>query len=249
MDRSLFLAMSGAVQTMNAQSIHANNLANVSTDGFKADFEQARSMQVFGASFPSRVYAMVEEPGTDTTAGSLDTTGNPMDVAVNGNGWFAVRAPDGSEAYTRAGDLHLGQDGQLYNGQGYAMVGSDGKPLVLPGNAIQVAIGEDGTVSYLTPDSGLSGVTVAGSIKLVSLKGSSLNKGTDGLLHLPAGSALPAADPSVRLVSGAVERSNVNAVGELTRIIELSRQFEMQVKFMQDAQSNDQYMAHILQYN
>ncbi len=247
MDKSLFLALSGAVQTMNAQAVHANNLANVSTTGFKTDLEQARSMQVFGSTFPSRVYAMIEEPSTDTSAGVLNTTGNPLDVAINGPGWLAVQAADGSEAYTRAGDFSLGTDGLLRNGGGFVALAANGKPLVLPGNAINVAVGGDGTVSYQTPDSGLAGTSIADSLKLVQLKNNDLHKGTDGLMRLPGGSKLPATDPTVRVVSGAVETSNVSAVGELSRIIELSRQFEMQVKFMQDAQSNDQYMARILQ--
>ncbi|NNM50798.1 MAG: flagellar basal body rod protein FlgF [Pseudomonadales bacterium] len=246
MDKSLYLAMSGAAQTLNAMAIHANNLANVSTNGFEADLEQARSMQLFGQTYPSRVYAMIEEPSTNTNHGAINTTGNALDVVVSGQGWLAVQAPDGSEAYTRAGDFHLGVDGVLRNGAGFAALGSSGKPIVVP-NAIRVQIGNDGTISYQSPDAALTGLEVVDNLKMVTLDPTQLHKGTDGLMHVTAGSAAPVADPSLHLNTGVVESSNVSAVGELARVIELSRQFEMQVKFMQDAQNNDQSMARIMQ--
>ncbi|MEO5344649.1 MAG: flagellar hook-basal body complex protein, partial [Gammaproteobacteria bacterium SHHR-1] len=92
MDRMLYVAMSGAKETMLAQSANNNNLANASTTGFRADLQQFRSMPVFGNGHPTRVYAMSERPATDFTAGPLIQTGHDLDVAINGNGWIAVQA-------------------------------------------------------------------------------------------------------------------------------------------------------------
>ena len=112
MDKAIFIAMSGAKQTMLAQQAHANNLANVKTTGFKEDFTQARSMPVYGEYYPTRAYAMTERPGTNFDSGPLIQTGNNLDVAIKGDGWIAVQAEDGSEAYTRAGDFNIDINGQ-----------------------------------------------------------------------------------------------------------------------------------------
>src|SRR5690554_7513114 len=131
MDKSLFISMTGASQNMLAQRAHANNLANVATTGFRRDFEQARSMPVFGDSFPTRVYAMTERPGTDLSAGAMQETGRDLDVAVNGEGWIAVQAPDGTEAYTRAGSLQIDVFGVLRTSSGLPVLGNAG-PIALP---------------------------------------------------------------------------------------------------------------------
>jgi len=113
MDKMLYISMTGASQNTLAQRAHANNLANISTTGFRRDYEQARSMPVFGDSYPARVYAMTERPATDFTPGSLQETGRDMDVAVDGQGWIAVQAADGSEAYVRTASLQIDALGQL----------------------------------------------------------------------------------------------------------------------------------------
>lgn len=127
MDRSLYIAMSGAKQTLMAQATNANNLANAQTTGFKSDMEQFRSMPVFGAGYPTRVYAMTERPGTDFTPGAIQTTGKELDVAINGKGFFAVQDSEGKEAYTRAGDLHLTPEGLLQTGTGLQVIGQNGQ--------------------------------------------------------------------------------------------------------------------------
>ena len=246
MDRSLYVAMSGAAQAQNAMSVHANNLANVSTRGFKADLEQARAMTVFGPVYPSRAYAMIEEPSTNMAMGSIENTGNPLDVVPSRGNWIAVQGPNGQEAYTQAGDLQIGADRTLRNGAGFAVLGSNGKPLQIP-QASRVEIGEDGSVYFQAMDGRLTDLAVLDKIKLVQLDPSQISKGVDGLMHLPAGSKLPLANASATVVKGSVESSNVNAVAEMTHIIEVSRQYEMQIKFMQDAQNNDQSLAQIMQ--
>ncbi|MBS1213395.1 MAG: flagellar basal body rod protein [Proteobacteria bacterium] len=147
MDRSLFVAMSGAKQILQAQTANANNLANANTTAFRADLEQFRSQPVFGPGHPSRVYAMLERPGVDLSAGSIQPTGRELDVAVDGEGWIAVKAKDGGEAYTRAGDLHVTAQGQLLTGEGLPVLGNNG-PITVP-PAQRMEIGIDGTISVI----------------------------------------------------------------------------------------------------
>ena len=145
MDKMLYVSMSGASQNTLAMRAHANNLANISTSGFRRDFEQARSMQVFGDSFPARVFAMSERPGTDFSHGSLQETGNELDIAIDGDGFVAVQAPDGSEAYVRTAGMHIDALGMLRTGDGLPVLGNGG-PIAVPPEE-KVEIGQDGTIS------------------------------------------------------------------------------------------------------
>lgn len=256
MDRALYVAMSGAKQNMLAQRGHANNLANANTTGFKADLHQARSMPVFGEHFPSRAYAMTERPASDFTPGSPIETGRELDVAVQGEGWIAVQAPDGAEAYTRAGDLQIDANGVLRNGAGLPIIGNGG-PIVLP-PAAKVEMGADGTISVLEIGQPPETIAEVDRIKLVNPPLDQLEKGVDGLMRLkpadPAAGAVGAAGPAVappdgnvRMVGGYLESSNVNPVEEMTQILALSRQFEMQVKLMRSADENTEAAARLLQ--
>ena len=243
MDRMLYVAMSGANQTMLAQAANTNNLANVSTTGFRADFEQFRAMPVFGDGYGSRVYAMTERPRTDLTGGALQTTDRDLDMAISGEGWFAVQTPEGGEAYTRAGDLRVTPNGQLVNGAGHVMLGDAG-PLVIP-PFDKLNIGDDGTITIQPLGQGPDNLAVVGRVKLVRPDPATLEKGLDGLMHLPEDEvALP--DAGVRLISRALEGSNVNAVEAMVNMMELSRQYEMQVKMMKTAEENDQASTRLL---
>ena len=133
MDNVLYISMTGAVEIMQAQTIHANNLANVSTHGFQADLAQARAMQVYGDGLPARVYVGTESPATNLSPGSLSETGRSLDIGISGQGYLAVQLADGSEAYTRAGDLHVDSLGQLLTGSGHLVLGDGGHQVrVLP---------------------------------------------------------------------------------------------------------------------
>ena len=145
MDKSLYISMTGASQNAMAQRAHANNLANLTTTGFRRDFEQARSMPVFGDGYATRAYAMTERPGTDMSAGVMQETGRELDVAVQGEGWIAVQAADGTEAYTRAGSLNIDAFGVLRTSSGLPVLGNGG-PIAIP-PAQKVEIGSDGTIS------------------------------------------------------------------------------------------------------
>ncbi|MDF3874039.1 flagellar basal-body rod protein FlgF [Pseudomonas putida] len=244
MDKMLYVAMTGASQNALAQKAHANNLANVSTLGFQRDLEQARSMPVFGESLPSRAYAMTERPATDFDHGPLVETGRDLDVAVDGDGWIAVQAPDGSEAYTRTGSLNIDALGVLRTGSGLAVLGNGG-PIAIPPEE-KVEIGQDGTISIRSLGESPAVMAEVDRIKMVKPDLASLTKGTDGLIRTRDGQPA-AADATVKVVSGFQEGSNVNAVDEMTSIMALSRQFELQVKMMTAAKENDESMARVLQ--
>lgn len=246
MDKALYIAMSGAKQNMLAQRAHANNLANINTTAFKEDFAQARAMPVFGEHHPSRAYALTERPGTNFEPGPLNQTGNALDIAVKGEGWIAVQAADGGEAYTRAGDLQVDVNGQLRTGGGLPVMGNGG-PIVLPPSA-NVEIGADGVVSVLPLGSGATGLAEVDRIKLVKPDSANLEKKEDGLMHLKEEGVVPP-DGTVRVETGFLEGSNVNAVSSLTDILSLSRQYELQVKLMSQADQISQQTARLLQFS
>lgn len=245
MDRALYIAMSGAKQNTLGQAAHANNLANASTTGFRSDYTQSRAMGVFGDYFPTRAYAMTERPASDFREGPLVETGRNMDVAIEGEGWFAVMGPDGKEAYTRAGDLSVDPAGRLINGSGLQLIG-DGGPVVLP-EFQSIEISKAGIVTIQPLGENPAAVAEPVQLKLVNPDPQQLEKGEDGLFRFRDPQAGDAnADPSISLVGGFVEGSNVNAVTELTSLISLNRQYEMQVKLMKRVDENSAATTQIL---
>lgn len=248
MDKSLYIGMSGAKQNMLAQRAHANNLANVNTTGFKRDFAQARSMPVFGESLPTRAYAMTERPGTDLTAGALMDTGRQLDIAVDGDGWLAVRNQQGQEVFTRSGSLQIDVSGLLRTASG-EMVSGNGGPIALP-PFDNLHIGADGTLSIVPPGGPADQLVEVDRLKLVSPPKNTLEKGEDGFMRRKPGAALEGEEPvdgNLRVVSGFLESSNVNAVEEMIANLQLARQYEMQVKVMRTADDNSEAAARLLQ--
>jgi len=240
-DKLLYVAMSGASQNSLALRSHANNLANVATSGFRRDFEQARAMPVYGDGFPARAYAMTERPATDFASSSLQETGNPMDVAIRGDGWLAVQAKDGSEAYVRCASLVIDAQGVLRTQTGLAVLGNGGPIAVPPQQSLEIAA--DGTIS-IRP-TGSEALAQIDRLKLVNADSRSLQKGLDGLIRHKEAQVLPA-DGQVQVTAGFLESSNVNAVAEMTEILALSRQFELSVKMMKSAEDDDAALAQIM---
>jgi flagellar basal-body rod protein FlgF len=241
MDRMIYLGMVGARDTADAQGIVSNNLANANTTGFRADLEQLRSLPVYGAGYASRAFSVAETPASDLSPSAPIKTGRDLDVAVQGDGWIAVQAPDGSEAYTRAGDLRLAAGGVLTSGSGNPVLGNGG-PIALP-PVQKVEIGSDGTISAQLL--GQTEMAVLDRIKLVRPPQDQMLKGEDGLFRLKSGDDAPA-DAGVSLVSGAVESSNVNSVEALVRMMDLARLFELQVKVMKEAENTDVATTRLL---
>lgn len=243
MDKSLYLSMTGASQNAMAQRSHANNLANMTTTGFRKDFEQARSMPVFGDGFATRAYAMTERPGTDLSAGVMQETGRELDIAVQGEGWIAVQAPDGTEAYTRAGNLKVDVFGVLRTGNGMPVLGNGG-PIAIP-PAEKIEIGSDGTISIRALGEAPTVMAEVDRIKLVNPDPAGMRKSPDGMMR---GELLEQpADGAVQVATGFLEGSNVNAVEEMTSMLALARQFELHVKMMRTADENAQASDRVLQ--
>ncbi len=246
MDRMLYIAMTGAKQTMYAQSVNSNNLANASTTGFRADLNTYLSVPIAGEGYPSRINTVTQTMETDFTPGSINATGRELDMAVKGEGWIAVQAKDGSEAYTRAGDLRIATGGLLTNGAGHPVIGNGG-PIVIP-PAEKLEIGVDGTISIRPVGQAASVLVTVDRIKLVNPGFDQIAKGADGLMRTKNG--LPAApDVNTTLVSGALETSNVNTIDALVKQIALARQFEVQVKAMSTVDENAQMTTQMMRIN
>lgn len=243
MDGMLYVAMNGAKQIQAQQATNTHNLANANTTGFRADFDTLRSLPVYGPGNPSRVYSVDERSGVNFDVGQVTQTGRELDISINGKGLIAVQAPDGSEAYTRAGDLRVVNGGLLETGAGFSVMGNDG-PIALPPYE-KLDIAADGTLSIVPLGQDANALAVIDRIKLVNPPLDNLEKRLDGLITTKDGGAA-VADASVRIASGTVEGSNVNSVSELINMIELARKFEMQVKLMETAENNDSSSATIL---
>jgi flagellar basal-body rod protein FlgF len=244
MDKAMYIGMTGASQAMQAQTIQANNLANASTTGFRADLMQATFEEVQGAALDSRVYNRLLQNGTDFSAGPMVQTGNELDVAVAGEGFIAVLAPDGREAYTRAGDFQINAFGELLTGNGLPVLGNGG-PIAIPPNQ-KIEIGSDGTISVLEQGQGAEAITAFDRIKLVRPALTDMVKGEDGLVRRVDGTdAL--ADAELRVQSGFLEGSNVNVVDAMVDMIGLTRNYELNVKLIQTVEENSEVSARLLQ--
>ena len=246
MDRLIYVAMTGAKATLDQQASVAHNLANVSTTGFRAELSAFRAVPVQGEGGATRTFVVDATTGADFAPGAVQHTGRDLDIAVQGKGWIAVQAADGTEAYTRAGNLRLSPNNELVTASGNAVLG-DGGPVAIPSDT-RITIGGDGTVSTVPTDNRVSQNSTVGRIKLVNPPEGELERGGDGLFRLRGGGAAPV-DDSVRLVSGAVESSNVNPVECMVSMITLSRQFDMQMKLLQNAESNSRQASQLLGIN
>jgi len=243
MDRLIYTALSAARSLVDRQAVVANNLANVNTDGFRADVSMLAAAPVSGAGLATRVAVTDGTPATDFTPGPSIQTGRALDVAIQGQGWLTVQAPDGSEAYTRAGSLAVSSDGTLVTQSGLPVL-SDSGPIAIPPDST-ISIGSDGTVSAIPTQPPFTNATPLGQLKLVNPGDQNLVKGPDGLFRQKDGSDA-AADATVSVVSGVLEGSNVSPAEVMVSMISLARQFEMQMKMLQSAQDNSQHAAELL---
>ena len=244
MDRSLYVAMTGAKDILDAQAVNNFNLSNASTTGFKADLAAFQSQAVTGSGYASRVYATTANIGWDQSQGALTTTDRPLDVAVQGPGLIAVQGPNGQEAYTRNGDLHVTQDGLLVTSTGQIVLGDNGPISIPPSSSIKIA--DDGTVSVLPNGQPAESLAAIGRIKLVNPDPATLIRESGGLFQL-AGGAAASADASVKLSSGVLESSNVDLASAMVNMIDLARNFELQVKAMKNADENASASSQLLQ--
>ncbi len=243
MDRMIYLALSGANAAMHRQQVIAHNLANVSTNGFRAELSTFRSVPLRGEGASTRAFALEATAGHLDTPGPIQHTGRNMDIAAVGRAFFAVQALDGTEAYTRAGSLQVSSQGQLVGVNGLPMLDDGGAPIDVPANA-QVMIARDGSVSARVGDEPPQAI---GRLKLVTPDDDAqrLVRGNDGLFRGADGGPLQA-DPAASLVDGALEGSNVNPVEAMVAMISAARQFELQMRMLQNAERNDQTASRLL---
>ncbi len=243
MDRMIYVAMTGAKHVMTKQATTAQNIANVSTTGFRAQMDAFRSVPVLGAEKPTRTYVVDSTVGSDFSAGGIQQTGRALDVAVQGKGWIAVQMVDGSEAYTRNGSFKLSENGVLQSEAGLSIMG-DGGPISIPPD-VHVSVAKDGTVSAIDTTSTPATVNVLGRIKLVNPSEANLVRGEDGLFRTRDG-VTPQADENVALHGGALESSNVNAAEAIVDMISLARQFEMHMNLIKNAEENEAKATQLL---
>ncbi len=246
MDRLIYTAMTGAKHILEQQATTSNNLANASTSGFRAQIDSFRAVPVQGDGLATRAFVVDATVGADFTPGTVQSTGRPLDVALQGKGWLVVQMADGSEAYTRGGGLSTSANGLLQTGAGLTVQG-EGGPIAVP-PAATVAIASDGTVSTIATDTKPASTTVIGRLKLVNPPEQSLVRGDDGLFRLRDGSTAEA-DPAVTVVAAALEGSNVNPVDAMVDMISLARQFDTQMSLLKNAESNAGKATEILTLN
>ncbi|GAB2798522.1 flagellar basal-body rod protein FlgF [Halomonas shantousis] len=248
MDRILYTAASGTKQIMDRQAVDNHNLANISTPGFRAQLMAMRAVPVQGDGLATRVSAAATTPGYDFRAGNFTPTGRTLDVALKDNAWLAVQTPDGSEAYTRRGDLQVDSTG-LLTVLDRPVMGEDG-PIFLPLEA-NVTIGEDGSISVIEPGQKPDAIEPVARLKLVTPPQAQLQRGEDGLFRLPPPPGEDIAPPQplddqARLASGALEGSNFSATDAMVAMIDSSRSYDMQMKIIESVDENEQRANNIL---
>lgn len=246
MDRLIYTAMTGASHVLNQQAATSDNLANNNTPGFRAAINTFRAVPLQGEGLPTRAFVVDSFAGSDFSSGVMEPTGRELDVAVNGKGWFAVQMPDGSESYTRNGSFQTSPNGILQTRTGLNVMGENG-PITVPPNT-EVTIAKDGTISTVPSGPIPTAVQVVGRLKLVNPPESQLARGDDGLFRT-SNKQPAAADATVTVAAGNLESSNVNVVETMVNIIQLSRQFEMQMKMLQTADSDAKQASQIMNIN
>lgn len=242
MDHLIYTAMSGASAAAQRQSVLANNLANASTQGFRAELSTFRAVPLRGDGATTRVFAMEATSGHDEKPGAIQRTGRTLDMAAQGNAWFAVQGLDGTEAYTRAGAFQVSPEGTLMTTGGLMVLSDGGAPIDVPPGA-DISVGSDGTVSAQTPGTPSSTI---GRIKLASATAEDrLVRSEDGLFRTTSLNPL-ATDATARLETGALEGSNVNPIETMVGMIAAARQFEQQMRLLQTAETSDKSAAQLL---
>jgi flagellar basal-body rod protein FlgF len=242
MDRIIYTSMTGANAAEHRQAVLANNLANVSTNGFRAELSTYRAVPVRGDGATTRVMAAEATPGFLDLPGAPQHTGRAMDAMTKGNAWFAVQGLDGTEAYTRNGSFDVSPQGQVVTTNGLVVLNDGGAPIAVPQGS-EITIGLDGT---LTAKTGTQPPQNIGRIKLATPTGEDpLKRGADGLFRTTSGDPMPN-DTTARVQVGMVEGSNVNAIETMVAMIQAGRQFDHQTRLMQTAEADDRAAAQLL---
>lgn len=243
MDRLIYSSLSAMRSSLARQVATANNIANAETPGFRADIAETQALWMHGAGSDSRAVASEEVLNADMKAGTVMATGRTLDVAANGDAMLVVQSEDGEEAYTRRGDLQIGNSGMLTTGDGRPVMGTGG-PIILP-PADSIAIDGQGRITIVPAGGDATQPQEVGQLRLVSPKGSDVVKGMDNLFRVRGGGTLPD-DPDASVKSGHLEGSNVSTTKALVDMIDASRSWDMQLKLISDARTNDEAAANLM---
>lgn len=249
MDRIVYTAAGGAARVLEQQAVLSNNMANVSTTGFRAQLANYRSVPLVAEQgLPTRVGTVTSTPGSNFEQGVMAETGSALDVAITGEGWFSVQTPNG-EALTRAGELAVNPQGLLVTQQGHPILSEAGATIEVPDRGT-LTFTSDGSITALGAGDRPNDIQMLGQLKLSNPPANTLVRGDDGLFRVEGPNAGPIqADPRVKMVSGFVEKSNVSAAETMVGLIKNARQFEMQMKIIQDASTNAERANSILSSN
>jgi len=243
MDRLVYTAVSGMNASMVRERMIASNMANAQTIGFKAEILQAQSVTLDGPQLDVRSMNRSEVKGASMKEGAIIQTGRPLDVAMTGKTMLAVQSIDGTEAYTRRGDLSVSITGLIENGEGMPVLGESG-PLMVPPGA-RVSIADDGAVLVSDPATPGEEPQRIDRLKLVSTAGSNLEKDLAGVFRVPGGGVLPV-DENAKVVPEAVEQSNVNSSQVLVDMIEAQRLFDLRTKLVSTAKELDEGSSRLM---
>lgn len=243
MDRLIYTALTGMNAAMDRQRVVANNLANASTTGFRAEEFAVTSVTLRGGQIETRSMAQGAVHGANMATGTVRHTGQPLDVALVGNALLALQAADGGEVYSRRGDLRVAASGVLENGDGLPVLG-EGGPITVPLGS-ELSIAEDGAVLARDPAAPDLPPQEVARLKLVDPTGSAVLKDIDGFLRVPGGGVLPD-DATARLVSGSLEGSNVDTATTLVQMVEAQRAFEQRARILSTADELGQSGARLM---
>jgi flagellar basal-body rod protein FlgF len=239
----IYTAMTGAKHILEQQATTAHNLANATSTGFKSQVDSFRAVPVISDGLATRAFVVDATVGADFNPGAIQSTNRDLDVAVQGKGWFVAQRADGSEGYTRNGSFKVSENGVLQTSSGLTLMG-DGGPISIPPD-VAVSIAKDGTVSSVSNNTSPGPSNVIGRLKLVNPPETNLIRGEDGMFNTKDGNPAEV-DANVVVISGALESSNVNVVDAMVSMISLARQFEMQMKLMQNAENNANKASQLL---
>lgn len=228
MESPLYIGLSRQVALRRQLDVVANNIANMNTAGFRAERMMFEAAMEPGGTKPTDRIAFTIDRGTytDLRPGSFTETGNPYDVALDGDGWLTVETPDGPR-YTRDGRMRRDADGQLVTANGHPLLDDNGQPIVIPAERSVLAVAADGVVS--ADDEMLARLGVVRFENPQALR-------QTGDLLFDAGAAEPLPAPETRLAQGKVERSNVQGIAEVSRMMDLSRDYQTMTRMMDEGQ-------------
>ena len=246
MDRSIYTALNSMNILRDNQSVTAQNLANISVTGFQKDI-QINFSSVYldrDKGIDPRVMALQEPGGYDSTPGPMQQTGAPLDLAVDGNGYFIVKPKNGNLALSRRGDFTVSADGTLRDGTGTQPLSVDLEPIIVPAHR-KISVSGDGIIEIEPLNGPLGQKIKVGQLATTFGSEVPLAKTVDGFVR-PIDGSIPEPDNRTILLSGFLEGSNVQSVDELVTGIDQSRSYEINVKFISTAQEIDEASASLM---